>query len=115
MLREHSLPFFKDSRPLWRVSVPPQAPAQGRPAEAWPGDTLLDWGGAQVWLKSDASPASIRQLADRAGGHATCYTPAPGVEPFHPLPDGLMRFHQQLKRQMDPHGVFNPGRMYADF
>src|SRR5690606_22121517 len=127
LLREHRLPFFKDARPLWRISVPPQASvpvrpaevrpaevqsAQARPAETWPGDALLDWGGAQIWLKSDASPAAIRQLADKAGGHATCYTPAPGVEPFHPLPEGLMRFHQQLKHQMDPHGIFNPGRMY---
>lgn len=75
---------------------------------------MLDWGGVQVWLKSDAPPALIRKLATDAGGHAMFFTPTPGVEPFHPLPDDLMRFHRQLKRQLDPHGIFNPGRMYAD-
>ena len=119
LLRERRLPFFQDPRPLWRVSLPPQdigqgRPAEGRPGTVWPGDVLLDWGGAQTWLKSDAPPVLIRKLAGDFGGHAMCFTPTPGVEPFHPLPDGLMRFHQQLKRQMDPHGIFNPGRMYAD-
>ena len=110
LLREHRLPFFQDPRPLWRLSIPAQAWA----AQPWLGDVLVDWGGVQLWLKSDASPADIRQLAGDAGGHAMCFTPAAGVEPFHPLPKDLMRFHQRLKRQMDPHGLFNPGRMYAD-
>jgi len=115
LLREHRLPFFQVPRPLWRISMPPQAAMQVRPAEVWPGDVLVDWGGAQVWLKSDAPSVDIRHLAGDAGGHAMCFTPVAGVEPFHPLPEDLMRFHQQLKRQMDPHGLFNPGRMYADF
>jgi glycolate oxidase FAD binding subunit len=118
LLRERRLPFFQDPRPLWRIAIPQASmqvrPAQVRPGPAWPGDVLLDWGGAQVWLKSDAPPALIRQLAGDAGGHAMCFTPTPGVEPLHPLPDDLMRFHQRLKHQMDPHGIFNPGRMYAD-
>lgn len=31
-----------------------------------------------------------------------------------PLPAPLFRYHQQLKQQLDPCGVFNPGRMYAE-
>lgn len=120
LLREHHLPFFQDPRPLWRLSIPPQAAMQMLaagvlPAEAQQGDILLDWGGAQVWLKSDAPHCLIRKLAADAGGHATCLAPSPEIEPFHPLPDDLMRFHRQLKHQMDPPGIFNPGRMYADF
>ena len=111
LLREHRLPFFEDPRPLWRLSLPAQVWA----AQPWLGDVLMDWGGAQLWLKSDAPSATIRQLAGDAGGHAMCFTPVAGVEPFHPLPDDLMRFHRQLKQQMDPHGLFNPGRMYANF
>lgn len=110
LLREHRLPFFQDARPLWRISLPAQTAVQ-----TWPGDILLDWGGAQVWLKSEAAPALIRKLAADAGGHAMCFASSPETEPFHPLPDDLMRFHRQLKQQLDPHGVFNPGRMYADF
>jgi glycolate oxidase FAD binding subunit len=35
------------------------------------------------------------------------------AEPFTPLPQALLRFHQQLKQQLDPRGLFNPGRLYA--
>ncbi|WP_010626951.1 FAD-linked oxidase C-terminal domain-containing protein, partial [Halomonas sp. KM-1] len=49
-----------------------------------------------------------------AGGHATCYGPRPAdVEPFTPLPEVLMKYHRNLKAQLDPKGIFNPGRLYA--
>jgi len=25
----------------------------------------------------------------------------------------LLRYHRQLKTQLDPQGIFNPGRLYA--
>lgn len=108
-LRERSLPFFDDPRPLWRLSVPVAAPLA-----QLPGAVLLDWGGAQRWLKTDAPAASLRELAQRLGGHATAFTPCASNEPFHPLPAALLHYHRQLKRQLDPHGVFNSGRMYAE-
>ncbi|CAB3746336.1 glycolate oxidase subunit GlcE [Paraburkholderia solisilvae] len=108
-LRERRLPFFNGPECLWRLSVP-----NGVGVEALPGDVALDWGGAQRWLKSNAPASSIRRIAESAGGHATCFTPAAGVEPFHPLPAPLLRFHKQLKQKLDPHGIFNPGRMYAE-
>jgi len=107
-LRELQLPFFNDQRPLWRLSVPPNTP--------WvdlPGDVLLDWGGAQRWLKSATHAAEIRTQAKHLGGSATCYTPKPGIETFHPLPEGLMRLHQRIKTQLDPQRIFNPGLLYA--
>ncbi|SAL11427.1 FAD-binding protein [Caballeronia peredens] len=109
-LRERHLPFFDDERPLWRLSLP-----NATPLIDLPGAIMLDWGGAQRWLKSDASADVIRGLAGAAGGHATCFTPNAGIAPFHPLPAPLMRYHRQLKQRLDPHGVFNPGRMYADY
>jgi glycolate oxidase FAD binding subunit len=108
-LRDHLLPFFDDARPLWRLSVPNNAPV-----EALPGAVLVDWAGAQRWLKSDAPASTIRQIAAAAGGHATCFTPLANADPFHPLSDGLLSIHRRLKQQLDPHGIFNPGRMYAD-
>ena len=107
-LREHRLAFFDDPRPLWRLSLP-----NGSPLVRLPGDTLLDWAGAQRWLKSDAPAATIRQIAHAAGGHATCFTPRVDAEPFTPMPEALLRFHQQLKQHLDPRGLFNPGRLYA--
>ena len=108
-LRDHRLPFFADTRPLWRLSLP-----NATPLMQLPGDALLDWAGAQRWLKSDAAAAEIRQLAHAAGGHATCFTPSPDREPFQPLAAPLLRYQHQLKRRLDPSGVLNPGRLYAD-
>jgi glycolate oxidase FAD binding subunit len=107
-LREHRLAFFDDPRPLWRLSLP-----NGSPLVRLPGDTLLDWAGAQRWLKSDAPAVTIRQIAHAAGGHASCFTPRVDAEPFTPLPQALLRFHQQLKQHLDPRDLFNPGRLYA--
>ncbi|WP_144143479.1 glycolate oxidase subunit GlcE [Paraburkholderia sp. BCC1884] len=107
-LREHRLAFFSDPRPLWRLSLPGASPLT-----PLPGDALLDWAGAQRWLKSDAPAATIRQIAHAAGGHATCFTPRVDAEPFTPLAPALLRFHRQLKQQIDPRGLFNPGRLYA--
>ncbi len=93
---------------LWRLSVPRTAVLP-----ALPGRWLRDWGGAEIWLESDASAETIRQLAQTAGGHATLYRGArAGEAVFTPLPAGLMALHRRLKAAFDPAGVFNPGRMY---
>ncbi len=80
---------------------------------ALPGEQLVDWAGAQRWLKSDADAASIRAIAAEVGGHATCIT-AGAAEPFQPLSAPLLRYHRQLKAALDPQGIFNPGRMYSE-
>ncbi len=108
-LREHRLPFFQTAAPLWRLSVPANAPLV-----CLPGDALLDWGGAQRWLKTDASAGEIRDLARSLRGHATCYTPGITDDPFEPLQPEILRLHQRLKANLDPAGMFNPGRMYAE-
>ncbi|MDD0973903.1 glycolate oxidase subunit GlcE [Pseudomonas fontis] len=108
-LREQQLPFFADPRPLWRLSVP----ALTAPL-ALHGEQLLDWGGAQRWLKSEASAETIRHAVAAVGGHATCFTPGHSDSPFHPLAAPLLRYHQALKQRLDPLGIFNPGRLYAD-
>ncbi|ACC74716.1 glycolate oxidase subunit GlcE [Paraburkholderia phymatum] len=108
-LRDHRLPFFTDTRPLWRLSLP-----NATPSMTLPGDALIDWAGAQRWLKSEAPAAEIRQLAHAVGGHATCFSPSIEREPFQPLAAPLLRYQRQLKRRLDPNGVLNPGRLYAD-
>jgi glycolate oxidase FAD binding subunit len=108
-LRDHRLPFFADSRPLWRLSLP-----IGSPLVDVPGDVMIDWAGAQVWLKSDSDTLTIRRLAHAARGYATCFTPGVADEPFLPLPESLMHYHRTLKQAFDPRGLFNPGRLNAD-
>ncbi|MCW2102419.1 UNVERIFIED_ORG: glycolate oxidase FAD binding subunit [Pseudomonas psychrophila] len=108
-LNEQRLDYFAQGQPLWRLSLPNNtAPL------ALPGQHLIDWGGAQRWLKSDADAVFIRRVVEEVGGHATCYTPGLTDSPFQPLPAALMRYHRTLKQQLDPKGIFNPGRLYAE-
>ena len=95
---------------LWRLSVPAVAPPL-----ALEGDTLVEWGGSQRWLFSDAPAATVRSAAAAAGGHATLYRAqdkSPGV--FGPLSEPLARIHHGLKTAFDPDRVFNRGRQYPD-
>ncbi len=102
-LREHQHSFFQDNTPLWRLSVPPAVPPMNLP-----GKWVIDWGGAQRWLKSDAPAAEIRREAVAVGGFATpfrnCYehrTTFPNHAP------GLLALHRKLKQAFDPHSVLN--------
>jgi len=126
-VREQTLPFFDGlpgagsagaepgaggaaSLPLWRVSVPSVAPPL-----ALPGEELIEWGGALRWWRSDAEPRAVREAAARVGGHATLFRGGDrsgGV--FAPLSPALMALHRRLKAELDPKGIFNPGRMYPD-
>ncbi|MBK9020638.1 MAG: glycolate oxidase subunit GlcE [Sulfuritalea sp.] len=109
-LREQDAEFFAGDAPLWRLSVPSVAPSLDLP-----GTTLIEWGGAQRWLRGDVDRVRIRELAERAGGHATLFRggdKAAGV--FTPLQPALMEVHRRLKQSFDPYGVFNPGRMYPE-
>jgi glycolate oxidase FAD binding subunit len=108
-LNEQRLSFFDEDQPLWRLSLP-----NNTPKLSLPGRQLIDWGGAQRWLKSDADAAFIRQVVAEVGGHVTCYSHGLTDSPFQPLPGALMRLHQRLKQQLDPRGIFNPGRLYAE-
>lgn len=111
-LREQQQPFFSEAGTgLWRVSVPTLAPAL-----SLPGEQLIEWGGAQRWLKTTADAATVRAAAEAAGGHATLFKGGDkSVGVFHPLQPAVARIHRQLKAAFDPAGIFNRGRMYPDF
>ncbi|WP_312932489.1 glycolate oxidase subunit GlcE [Stutzerimonas nitrititolerans] len=108
-LREQRLAFFEDPRPLWRLSLPINTPAL-----ALEGEQLVDWAGAQRWLKSTEDAERIRAIVGEVDGHAICYSAGATTSPFQPLGAPLLRYHQQLKAQLDPQGIFNPGRMYSE-
>jgi glycolate oxidase FAD binding subunit len=110
-IREHTDRFFRNDAPLWRISVPSTTP----PLKLQ-GEQLIEWGGALRWLFSHADARTVRDAARRAGGHATLFRggdKAVGV--FQPLAPGLMKIHKALKREFDPQGIFNRGRLYSDF
>jgi len=76
---------------------------------------LLDWGGAQRWLYSDADVASIRHRVTAVGGHATVFRGGKQSEDvFQPLSGPLLAIHQRLKNSFDPNNIFNRGRLYAN-
>ena len=114
-LRHHHDEFFANAAVavasgarLWRVSVPPATPPLGLP-----GEQLIEWGGAQRWICSSAPAALLRDAAAQAGGHATLFRGADKTGgAFAPLKAPLDRIHRELKKAFDPHGVFNPGRLY---
>jgi glycolate oxidase FAD binding subunit len=120
-VREQNHAFFADGAGIWRLSVPSNASAL-----VVKGRQLIEWGGAQRWLKIDAaadpeSAARIRTIATAAGGHATLFraggkgNDGGGIPVFQPLAPALARIHQRLTLSFDPAGIFNPGRMYKEF
>ncbi len=109
-IREQTDPFFRNDAPLWRISVP-----SATPPLKLPGEPLIEWGGALRWLCSRADARTVRDAAKRARGHATLFRGGDkSVGAFQPLAPVLMKIHKELKREFDPQGIFNRGRMYPE-
>jgi len=106
-VREHTLPFFQSDLPLWRISLPAAAPALNLP-----GSELIEWNGALRWLSTDLSANTLRQRVAALGGHATQFRNPGKGEVFQPLPSAMLTLHRRIKHALDPHGLFNPGRLY---
>lgn len=109
-LREQQADFFAavTEMPLWRLSLPSSAV----PLKLG-GAQLIEWGGAQRWLRSDAGAERIRERTAALGGHATLFRGGERTaEVFTPLPAPLLTIHCRLKAAFDPAGILNPGRLY---
>ena len=119
-LRNQNMDFFKlqDDECLWRLSVPDATP------DLQLGETLVEWHGAQRWVKLPYSEvATIRSKVNAMGGNAILFIAAQAINTpakienrviFNPLKAPLDRIQRDLKRQFDPAGIFNRGRMFAD-
>jgi len=105
----NTLECFTDIKRLWRVSVAPASNLFLEDAD------VIDWGGGVRWLVDPEYDP--REALVKEDGHATLMKfdelPA-GIEIFQPLTEPVLGIHQRLKRQFDPVGIFNPGRMYRD-
>jgi len=116
-LREQRHGFFDGAATLWRLSLPSAASAV-----ILGGRQLIEWGGAQRWLRVESdddaatartAAATIRRTVAAAGGHATLFRGGDkSVGVFHPLAPAVARIHERLKRSFDPSAIFNRGRMY---
>lgn len=111
-VREQRLPWFaqRGDRDLWRLSVPQTAPVLDLPESP-----LVEWHGGQRWVRATPEQgARIRATAQAAGGHATLFRTerADATQRFTPPAPVLATLHERLKKEFDPHGVFNRGRLY---
>jgi glycolate oxidase FAD binding subunit len=123
-LRRLSVMPFGGQTYLWKISTSPKAaPQLVNAIRRHMGDieVMYDWSGGLVWLETpasaDAGAADIRRALATHGGYATLIR-ADGavresVDVFQPLNPVVERLSRGLKSAFDPHGVFNPGRMYA--
>jgi glycolate oxidase FAD binding subunit len=114
----------RSDAPLWRISTAPRSgpkvvAAIGR---YMPCSALYDWSGGLMWVEvlpaADAGAADVRRLVATHGGHATLIRAEPAVraavDVFQPLEPGLSHISREIKAVMDPAGILNPGRMYAN-
>jgi glycolate oxidase FAD binding subunit len=91
---------------LWRLSVAATAPKL-----ALHGQQLIEWGGAQRWLVSDVPPATVREAAVDALGHATIWRGDKADGAFTPPAPTQARLQRAVMAAFDPHGIFNLGRL----
>jgi glycolate oxidase FAD binding subunit len=82
---------------------------------------FYDWGGGLLWLALPDSPdcgaAVIRQTLAGQGQASLIRAPhdkRAHVDVFEPLSAPLRDLTRGIKASFDPHGLFNPQRMYAD-
>ena len=126
--RDQSQPWFtaRAAHDLWRLSVPQTAPVLALNEVAAP---LIEWHGAQRWYALPAGTGhdaarqadQLRAAAQQAGGHATLFRAGVGHchdvradNRFTALAPSLARIHRALKHELDPHAIFNPGRLHAE-
>ena len=110
-IRDHKHHFFgRMDKPLWRLSLPP---ASGEIVQM-KDNQFIEWSGAQRWVNTNTPANIVHSSANSRDGYATLFQgKLPEISYFPKLEENLMKLHKQLKRNMDPHGIFNPGRIYA--
>jgi glycolate dehydrogenase FAD-binding subunit len=108
-LNELTLPFFEGGAPLWRASLRANAPFTTLPAAQ-----LIDWGGAQRWLRGEQDAATLQQHSQQAGGHVSLFRGGDRTgevkQPLNPIETTLSK---RLKQAFDPDSILNPGRLYG--
>ena len=95
---------------IWRVFVPPAsaaACADRLAASFW----LADWAGGALWI---AGGANVHETARSFSGHALLMhaNDARRASVFPPEDPARSQLTRRVKDAFDPHGLFNPGRMY---
>jgi glycolate oxidase FAD binding subunit len=117
-LRDHGDEFFATAAKaidsagasLWRIGVPQTAAPL-----PLPGETLIEWGGAQRWLSTNADADAVRAAAAAHGGHATLFRAADKhAGAFHLLAAANARIQRALMDAFDPDRVFDRARLAGE-
>ncbi len=118
----------QDQDAVWRVSVPPASGAeyidslkQKIGEKAGGLRHYFDWSGGLIWLTlpegEDGSHQAVREALAGIGGHATLVRGSSDLRGrlpvFQPQDLGVAALSSRVKNSFDPHGIMNPGRMYA--
>jgi ferredoxin len=122
-LREQTAAFFAGDAPLWRLSLPSVAP----PLDL-PGATLIEWGGAQRWLRDAADAACLREMAATRpaamprcsaaamgnSGPAACSRRCPRADGSASPPQAKLRSLRRVQSRPPVPGVLhgNPSRRF---
>lgn len=126
--RDLSLPWFQQRAAdhcLWRLSVPATTAPLQLPADAI--GPFIDWHGAQRWVQAPrTAAAALQQLAQAAGGFASLFR-AESADQISGTSDfdahsqssaagrAAAQIHARLKQAFDPAGIFNVGRLSANW
>ncbi len=108
-LRDYKMPFFNSDTNIWRLSVPVTANLH-----CGQDPFIIEWGGSLYWLNSKRPAREMFNIAHKMGGSAMLlHGNVEGQDVFHPLTDAMLSLHKRLKNAFDPHGILNPGKLYA--
>jgi len=116
-----AVPLVDEPGAVWRVSVRPSAgPAVAQALEAVGMAWFMDWGGGLIWAAGPSTAAAHDAVASaaKAGGGTWMLLRSP--EPLRAavavVPQetaALSAIGRRVKAAFDPHGILNPGRIYA--
>jgi len=107
-IREQDHEFFVPDQPLSRISLPPACSDLAPQAPQ-----VIEWGGAQRWLRGDVDVESLRQQAAPLGGSVCAFRGhAAGIAVFQPLAPAMLKLQRSIKSSFDPAGIFNAGKLY---
>ena len=98
-LRDHTLPFFSDEKPLWRISLSRGSTYLGEKFDELE-DVLVEWNGSLLWCKTQNSIRPTISMTPHS------------IQSFRNIQQTTSqssKYAHRLKYAFDPQKIFNPG------